>query len=443
MKVVIIGGGTAGSEIAWRLRQQNKEVEITILEKSEYTQYSPCALPYVISGEIENFEDIFLFDRHHYRDNAIELKNGCEVQDIDTQKQQIKYRKNGKTETISYDRLILATGCKFSPPNIPGLDQCSYLTLATVDDAKTIKNKTNSGDKALIIGAGYIGMELTGALYKKSLEVTVLEAENRILPANFDERFASKIREPIEDKGIKIITEANIENIAPQQAKLNKGTIEYDHLFICCGLVPDTSLASQAGLECDQGIVVDEQGRTSDENIYACGDAAESINLVDDTKISTQLATTAVRQARVIAENILGGNKKCDKVLNTNISEFDGLIFGSTGVTENYCKQNDIETVSATYKGETKAEYHPDSKNIWVRMVADLNGRIIGCQIAGYEEVAGRLNMSALAIGQGLHLDELLSSETCYNPAIAPIFDPLLMAAEICEKKRKLVNKSN
>jgi NADH oxidase (H2O2-forming) len=437
MRIIIIGGGTAGSEVAWRLRQQNKEVEIIILEKGEYTQYSPCALPYVISGDIKDPDDIFLFNRNSYGDNDIKLKTGCRVKNIDTKEQQVKYQKNGETETISYDRLVLATGCKFKPPDIPGLDQCSYLTLATVNDAKTIKNKVNPKDKALIIGAGYIGMELAGALYERGLGVTVLESENRILPANFDDKFSSKIRELIENKGVKIVTEAEIKKLAPRQAELNKGTIEYDHLFICCGLMPDTSLASQAGLECNQGIIVDEQNRTSDKNIYACGDAVESINLVDNTKILSQLATTAVKQARVIAENILGENNKQEKILNTNISEFDGLVFGSTGVIENYCKQNNIETVSATYKGKTRAEYHPDSKDIWIKMIADLNGKIIGCQIAGYEEVAGRLNMASLAIKQGLSLKELISSETCYNPAIAPIFDPLIIAAEVCEKKKK------
>lgn len=441
MKVVIIGGGTAGSEVAWRLRQQNKEVKITILEKSEYTQYSPCALPYVISGDIDNPEDIFLFDRNSYNDNDIELKTGCRVEDIDTKEQQIKYQKDDKAETVSYDRLVITTGCKFTAPEIPGLDQCSYLTLATVDDAKTIKNKANPKDKALVIGAGYIGMELAGALHKRGLEVTVLEAENRILPANFDGKFSSNIRGPIENKGVKIVTEAEIKKLTPQQAELSGETIEYDHLFICCRLVPDTSLASQAGLECNQGIIVDERNKTSDKNIYACGDAVESVNLIDGTKTLSQLATTAVRQARVVAENILGGDKKQTKVLNTNISEFDGLIFGSAGVTEDYCKQNNIEIVSTTYKGGTKAECYPDSKDIWVKMIADLNGRIIGCQIAGYEEVAGRLNMAALAIKQRSTLESFLSGETCYNPAIAPIFDPLLVATETCEKKRDLINR--
>lgn len=437
MKVVIIGGGTAGSEVAWRLRQQNKKAEITILEKSNYTQYSPCALPYVVSGEIKK-DDIFLFNLDSYSDNNIDLNTGCEVKDIDREKQQVKYDQNGKTQTLSYDRLVITAGSKFSPPNLPGLDQCSYMTLTRPDEAEGIKNKVEPNDKTLVIGAGYIGTELAGALYKLGAEVTILEAENRILPATFDDKFSSHIQNFIREKGIRIITEADIKNLSPEQVELREENITYDHLFICCGLTPDTSLAFRAGLECDQGIVVDEYGRTSDKNIYACGDAVESVNLIDDTKALSQLATTAVRQARVIAENISDKNKKFDKVLNTNVSEFNGLIFGSTGVTENYCRQNNIETVSATYTGETRAEYHPESKEMRVKLIADQNGRVIGCQIAGYEGVAGRLNTAALAIKQELNLKELISSETCYNPAIAPIFDPLTVAAEICWKKLNL-----
>lgn len=440
MQVVIIGGGTAGSEVAWRLRQQDKDVGITILEKGSYTQYSPCALPYVISGDIASFQDIFLFDRNSYSSNNIELKTGCEVEGINRQKQEVEYQKGGKRETIAYDRLVITTGCKFSPPDIPGLDQCSCLSLAGADDAKAIRDKVNAGDKALVVGAGYIGIELASALHKLGLEVTVLEAEDRIVPANFDRQMSSKIQSVIKGKGVKTITEVEIKNITPKQAELAGEVVAYDHLFVCCGLIPDTGLASQAGLECAQGIVVDEQGRTSDKNIYACGDAVESINFIDDSKTLSQLATTAVRQARVVAGGILGVNKKREKVLNTNISEFDGLVFGSTGVTEAYCRENDIETVSALYRGGTRAEYYPENKDIWVRIVADLNGRIIGCQIAGHEEVAGRLNAAALAIKQGLSLDELIQSETCYNPAIAPIFDPLAMAAEICLKKLNFKN---
>jgi NADH oxidase (H2O2-forming) len=438
MQVVIVGGGTAGSETAWRLRQQDKDARVIILEKGSYTQYSPCALPYVISGDIKAFEDIFLFDSNFYSANKIELKTGCKVESIDREKRQVACQIDGKSEIITYDRLVLAGGCKFSPPDIPGLDQCSYLSLARVDDAKVIRDRVGAGDKALLIGAGYIGIELAAALYKQGLEVTVLEAQDRILPANFDKQMSSKIQAAIEAKGVKIITGAEIKHLDPKQAELGGQAIAYDHLFVCCGLVPDTDLASQAGLECAQGIVVDEQGRTSDENVYACGDAVESINFTDGSKILSQLATTAVRQARVVAGNILGGSKKREKVLNTNISEFDDIVFGSTGMTEVYCGENNIETVRALYRGGTRAEYYPENKDMWVSIVADLNGRIIGCQIAGYEGVAGRVNMAALAIKQKLSLDDLISSETCYNPAIAPIFDPLTIAAEVCRKKLDL-----
>ncbi len=443
MKILIIGGGTAGSEVAWRLRRLNKEVEIVILEKGKHTQYSPCALPYLISGKIKNIDDIILFDQNFYNYNKIDLQLGADVKDIDSGKQLVKYIKNSKAKTINYDYLVLANGLSFNPLLIPGLEDCHYFKLKSLEDAVAIKKAVKKNDKALIIGAGYIGVELAEALSCLGLKVTIAEGKNHLLPAVFDKKMAEKISEEIEKKRVKIIIEAKIEKILKKEAQINGKKIKYDHLFVCCGLSADKSMALKAGVKCDKGIITDDFGKTSDKKIFAAGDLAESINLIDGKKTLSQLATTAVRQANVLAQNILGGNKKNEMVLNTSISKFGDLIFGASGVSQKYCQDNGIAAESAFYEGKTKAEYYPDAKKILTKIIALPNGEIIGCQIAGYKDIAGRLNMAALAIKQKLTLEELIASETCYNPAIAPIFDPLLLAAEICLKKIKAKHESS
>jgi NADPH-dependent 2,4-dienoyl-CoA reductase/sulfur reductase-like enzyme len=216
---------------------------------------------------------------------------------------------------------------------------------------------------------------------------------------------------------------------------------------VACGLSADLSLAKQIGLKVNKGIIVNEYLETSKKNIYAVGDLVESINFVDNKKVLSQLATTAVSQAKVLAQNIIANkekeealNSKRNKVLNASVSKFGNLIFASCGVKSDYCLQNNIKTISTFYKAEDKAHYYPKAKAMYVYLISDTKGKIIGCQIAGYHEVLGRLNMVSLAIIQGLTLEEFINLETCYNPALSPIFDPLIVTAEICLKKLKAKN---
>lgn len=435
MRIIIIGGGVAGSEVAWQLRRLNKEVEIIILEKSEFLQYSPCALPYVIGDKIKKIDEIFLFDRSFYNDNKIILNSKARVKKINKAKKEVFFEKDKKTETLKYDYLVIATGATIKQPDIPGLKDCDYSTLKTITDAEKIKGSIKPNEKAVILGAGYIGVELAEALHLNNLEVFLLEAQGHLLPSTFDHELALQIQSFMEKSGINIITNAQIKNIASQKIDLNNKIIEYDHLFACCGFQPNINLALATDLKCGKGIIIDSQGRTSDENIYACGDCVESVNLIDNHAILNQLATTAVFQARVVAENILGNQRENRKVINASISRFYKIIFGSCGVTEKYCQLNNVKTVSVVYTGKSRAEYYPGSQDIFVKIITQLNGRIIGCQIAGFEEIAGRLNMISLAIGKGITLKEFIETETCYNPSVTPVFDPLITAAEVCLKK--------
>jgi NADH oxidase (H2O2-forming) len=226
-----------------------------------------------------------------------------------------------------------------------------------------------------------------------------------------------------------------VKEVTDKIVKVEGENISYNYLFLACGLSPDFKFLDNLSLDYNRGVLVDDKFKTSDNSIFAIGDLVESINLVDQQKTLSRLATTAVSQAKSLAKYLLNKKEERIGVLSASISEFNGLIFASTGLNEKYCLENNIQIISAFYRAKDKAEYYPEARDMYVYILASLEGKILGCQIVGYSEVAGRLNMISLAIQNNLSLYQFVNSETCYNPALSPIFDPLVVAAKICIKK--------
>lgn len=439
MKVVIIGGGSAGTTCAYELRKLDKEAEITVLEKTQNTQYSPCALPYFLSGEI-NFDDMFIFNLSDYQNNNINLVLNATVYSVDKENGIVFYKEDSNQKQLHYDKLVIATGSSNFIPPIKGIENANYYTLKTIEDAKTIAENIESGKHSVIIGAGVIGVELGAALAEHE-KVSLIEAKESILPGMFDSDMAKLIKKHLQAKGITILEGTKINEIAENNLLLNQEQINYDKLFLSTGVQPNTKLAQDSGFGVDKGIKVNEYMQTNDENIYACGDCAESTEFYLKEKILSQLGTTAVRQARVIANNILGKEMKFPFVVNNTISKIGELYAGSVGITQQRAKESNINAISAKYTGNVRSEYYSTKEKITIKLVCDLSGTLIGGQIIGDSEVVGRLNLIALAIQKQCHVSEVARLETCYNPPCAPIFDPLSIASEICLKKLKMRGK--
>ncbi|MFW5991319.1 MAG: NAD(P)/FAD-dependent oxidoreductase [Candidatus Nanoarchaeia archaeon] len=439
MKVVIIGGGSAGTTCAYELRKLDKEAEITVLEKTQYTQYSPCALPYFLSGEI-NFDDMFIFDLSDYQNNNINLVLNATVYSVDKENRIVFYKEDSNEKQLHYDKLVIATGSSNFIPPIKGIENANYYTLKTIEDAKTIAKNIESGKHSVIIGAGVIGVELGAALAEHE-KVSLIEAKESILPGMFDSDMAKLIKKHLQAKGITIFEGTKINEIADNCLFLNEEQINYDKLFLSTGVQPNTKLAQETGLGVDKGIKVNEYMQTNDENIYACGDCAESCEFYSKKSILSQLGTTAVRQAKTIATNIAGIQDKFPPVVNNTISKIGELYAGAVGITQQRAKESNINAISAKYTGNVRSEYYSTKEKITIKLVCDLSGTLIGGQIIGDSEVVGRLNLIALAIQKQCHVSELASLETCYNPPCAPIFDPLSIASEICLKKLKMRGK--
>ena len=434
-KIVIIGGGAAGTTCAFELRKLNKKAEITIIERTGNLEYSPCALPYVLAGEIDSFDDIFVFKRSDYDNNDINLLLNTAVTSIDKKAKKVSYTAEGKEGELEYDELVLATGSVPKLPPIPELEKAKPFVLKTIADAKRISENINSDDRSVIIGAGLVGLELAIALNKKGEKVTVLEAQDRPLPGILDKDMSDRISQYLADIGVELLVNTKIEQIEKEKVHLKDNSLSFDKLCVCTGMQASTGLAEQAGLDCGEAIDVNEQLQTSDENIYACGDCVLSTEMNTGKKILSQLGTIAVRQGKTVARNILGQEEQTPAVVNNTITKMGEMFVGSVGITLERARQEGFEAVAAKYSGEVRSEYYPPSSRITVKLISDKNGKLLGGQIIGREEVAGRMNMLSLAIGQGMTLDDLIDTETCYNPASAPINEPVSVAAEIGKKK--------
>lgn len=437
-RVIIIGGGSAGTTVAFELRKLSKEIGITIIEQSKYTEYSPCALPYVIGREIYAPEKIFIYKIEDYANNEINLMLRTMVQGIDTKEKIVKILEEDRIIELKYDYLVIASGSILNMPRISGLDTLRYLPLKTIDDAREIMS--DRGRRVLIIGGGLIGVEVAGIL-SRDRQVTLIES-SFILNQILDEDMASEVITYLESIGVTVRENTNIEKIEEGKAIMGSDILRFDTLIIATGMKPNSELAKDAGIKTGKGIIVDKNLRTSDKNVYACGDVAESVSGINGKNILSMLGSTAVKQARIIASNILGDERKASPVFMPTILKTKELTIGATGMTETQAEKQGIKTVSAIFTGATKAEYYPFGKQIRVKIISDMEGNIMGAQIIGQEEVAGRINTITMALQKRAMLDDLCCLETVYNPAIAPVFDPIVVTAEVCKKKLKYALKN-
>ncbi|MBW2971105.1 FAD-dependent oxidoreductase [Candidatus Woesearchaeota archaeon] len=427
MRVVIVGGGAAGVTVASELRKVDKDVDITILEKSDQYTYSACSLPYVISGEIQDMDSITTFDKHFFDSNNIKFLMKAEAASIDRNSKKLKYLKNGKEEELSYDYLVLATGSKPLIPNINGLEKVKYYTLKTKQDAMAIMHQLDKTKNAVIIGGGMIGVELAAALSSRNIKTTIAEAQKQILSAMLDPSMSQIVERYLVDKGVAIITDLKAPQVIENKVIADTSTVPFDFLAVACGFQPEVTLAKQAGLEVERGIKVRSTQQTSDEVIFACGDCVE-------VHQCAWLATNAVQQARVVAQNILGNWTELPEMLNTMVSHIGGLIIASTGSTSPQLEASGKKPISSLYTGETRAEYCPKAKKMTVNLIA-IGTKLRGCQIISQEEVVGRINWAALAIQHGLEVNQLANAESAYNPVASAMYDPLIVAAQILQKK--------
>lgn len=453
--IVIIGCGAAGATAAQFAKKTDRKAQVTIFESSVFSQYSKCGIPYAISGEIPKIMDLIEFSSDWFQKARINLQLNTMVTGINTEKQFIIAEKNdGSIIKKQYSDLIIATGATPAIPPIKNLYngntnqlRKNIFTVRTIPDAKHIVAAAQPGLHATIVGAGLIGLEMADSLFKRGLQVTIIEALPTILTNMLDEDMSNpilkKIRETIPIhihtfvKEIIIDEEENISSVIVKDNETQKqGEIKTDILIIAAGIHPNTDLAKQIGctIGLTGGIQVDDHSSTTISSIYAVGDCTEYVEFVTATPLPIGLGSIAVRQGIAAGTNAAGGSYQLPNgFLQTATSEFFGIEIGSVGPSTQIRK--DMETITAKHTSLTKPDYFPGGTPITLKTIIDAeSGIIIGAQAVG-ENAAQRVNTYATAVLAKLHIDTFRKMETAYAPPIAPTLDVVTLAADIASSK--------
>mgnify|MGYP005634877279 CR=1 FL=1 len=442
-KIVIIGAHAAGTDAASAARKTDRSAEITLITSQNVAGYSPCGIPFVLGGHISSFEELVVFPPSYYQMMKIDLRLETTAKKINVEDKTVEIEdKNGKSETLQYDSLILATGAYPFVPPIKGREKKGVFTLRTLEDGKRINQALEKAKSAVVIGAGLIGLEAAVSFIERGLKTTVVELLPQVLPAMLDRDMARLVQKNLEEKGLSIITGKGVDEILGDDhvsgVSVAGEEIPADLVIVATGVRPNVQLAKDAGIKIGEtgGIKTNMRMETSVKDVYAAGDCAESVNMITKRPMLSQLGTTAVRQGKVAGINAAGGYAVFMGCLGSAITRLFDLEIGATGLTEFAAGRVGIETVAGSITSKTRADYYPGGKSIRVKIIVDKDTeRIIGGQIVGGEEVTQRINALSFAIQKQMTVRDLAKADTCYAPPVNETWEPMVLAAEIALRR--------
>ncbi|WP_343690882.1 FAD-dependent oxidoreductase [Chitinophaga sp.] len=440
MKYLIIGAVAGGASTAARLRRLDEHAEIIIFEKGAYISYANCGLPYYIGDVIRDRNKLFVQTAASFSKRFnIDVRVNSRVTDIDTEAQTVEvfHEPSGETYEESYDKLVIAVGAEPIRPPLPGIDGEGIFTLRNVVDTDKIKHHISQANikKAVIVGAGFIGLEMAENIHGLGIEVEIVEMGAQIL-APVDFPIAAIIQQHIRKKGITLHLNTAVTSVSKNEVTLNnRDVINTDIVILNIGVKPDLQLAAAAGLETGRGIIVNEYLQTSDPNIYAVGDVIEFRNPVTGIPTITTLAGPANKQGRILANNLVYGNtQKYNGSINTAILKVFDMTVGTTGIASKHLKTAEIEHFVSTTHGMSHAGYYPGSRQMTIQIAfKPANGQLIGAQIAGYDGVDKRLDVFSSLIQQGKTIYDLIEFEQAYAPPYSSAKDPINIAGMVAE----------
>lgn len=443
MKHIIIGGVAGGATAAARIRRADEGAEIVMLERGKYISYANCGLPYYIGGVISDRERLFVQTPESFGKRFnIDVRVENEVVEIQPKEHTVTIRrKDGSQYKETYDKLLLSPGASPVRPPLPGIDSEGIFTLRNVNDTDRIKTylTTKSVKRAVVVGAGFIGLEMAENLHHAGVDVSVVEMGNQVM-APVDFSIAAHLHKHLTQKGVSLYLE---QAVAAFERKGNEirvilksgETIVADMVILSIGVRPETTLAKAAGLRIGEtgGIWVDEYLQTSEADIYAVGDAIEFPHPITGKPWLNYLANPANRQGRIVADNMVEGNKYAyEGAIGTAIAKVFDMTVASTGLAAKRLKQLGMEyAVSVTHSG-SHAGYYPDALPLTVKLVFHpKTGKLYGAQSVGYDGVDKRIDQIALLIKQGGTVYDLIRLEHAYAPPFSSAKDPIAIAGYV------------
>ncbi|MGM0471771.1 MAG: CoA-disulfide reductase [Bacillota bacterium] len=444
-KVLIVGGVAGGASTAARLRRMDEEAEIIIFERGEHISFANCGLPYHIGEVIEEREKLLVQTPEAMEarfDIDVRIKN--EVVEIDRKQQQIEVEDldEGRTYSEDYDYLVLSPGAEPILPPVEGARGDNIFTLRNIPDTDRIKAAiaAEGVEKAVVVGAGYIGLEMAENLHKQDLEVSLVEMAPQVL-GPIDREMAAQVHNHLRMHDVDLYLEDGVVELSDQQdkkqVKLESGAeISADLVIMAAGVDPNTELAEEAGLEIGQAgaIKVNDYLQTSDERIYALGDAIEVKNFVTGKPQHIPLAGPANKQGRIVADNLTGREKKFTGTLGTAIAKVFDLTVGATGCDETQLKEAGIDYKVAYVTRKNHASYYPNALPLTIKLLFTREGgKLLGAQVVGYDGVDKRLDVLATAIRFEKTVFDLQDLDLAYAPPFGSAKDPVNMAGFVAD----------
>ena len=445
MKVLIIGGVAGGATAAARIRRLDEQAEITVFERSGYISYANCGLPYYIGGVITDPEDLTLqTPESFFARFRINMKVHHEVIAIDPGRKTVRVKnlKSGEEFEEAYDKLILSPGAKPTQPKLPGVGIKKVFTLRTVEDTFRMKEyiAENQPKSAILAGGGFIGLELAENLKELGMDVTIVQRPKQLMNP-FDADMASFIHSEMRKHGVKLALGHTVEGFEENGNGVDvllkdEKPLHADMVVLAIGVIPDTQLAKEAGLELGikGSIVVNDRMETSAPDIYAAGDAVQVKNYVTGQDALISLAGPANKQGRIIADNICGGDSRYRGSQGSSVIKVFDMTAATTGINETTAQKAGLDIDAVILSPMSHAGYYPGGKVMTIKVIFEKETyRLLGAQIVGYEGVDKRIDVLATAIHAGMKAPELKELDLAYAPPYSSAKDPVNMAGYMAE----------
>lgn len=443
MKIIIIGAVAAGMSAAAKARRLDKNAEIIVYEKTDVVSFGACGLPYFVGNYFENKDEMIARSADKIIESGIDLKLFHEVIDVDFDKKEVVV-KNINTGDIfrnNYDKLMIATGASAKLLDINGINLKNIFTLKSLEDGVLLKEQIlkNENKNIVILGAGFIGIEMAHAAHKLGKNVTIIQLNDRILQDTFDKEITDLLEEELLDKGINLkLSETVVEFKGTEKIEevvTDKSTYKADIVVVAIGINPNTKFLENKNLNMDKGaIIVDQFGMTNIEDVYAAGDCATIFNLVKQENTYTPLATGANKLGRVVGENLCGKNTKYIGSLGSSCIQVIDMEAGRTGITEKEASDLNLDYKTIFIKDKNQTSYYSGQEDIFVKLIYDKNTKVIlGGQIVGKKGAVLRVDVLASAIYNKMTTEELAMLDLCYAPPFARTWDVLNIAGNVAK----------
>ncbi|MEY2438006.1 MAG: hypothetical protein QOF97_2842 [Acidimicrobiaceae bacterium] len=436
-RLAVIGGDAGGMSAAAQARRTDPSLEIVALEKSEWTSYSACGIPYVVSGVIDSIDELVARSPQEHRDRSrIDVRTRHEVEAIDVAAGRLDVRDHGHARTIQvpFDLLLLGMGARPIRPDVPGVDLPEVHGVQTLADAASLLRRAEASEcrNVVVVGAGYIGLEMAEAFVIRGARVIVVERGAHVM-RTLDAEMAAPIEAAMRRIGIDLRLGVDVTGFEPGTVHTTVGSLPADVIVLGLGVEPNADLAAAAGIELGvRGAVhVNRRQETSVAGVYAAGDCAESWHIVSQRPVHVALGTVANRQGRVAGTNLGGGYATFPGVVGTAITKVCSTEVARTGLTEHEATTAGFAFVSATIDSTTIAGYLPDAPAVTVKALAERgSGRLLGAQIVGGQGAAKRIDVFATALHAGFTAQEVFDLDLSYAPPYSPLWDPITVSAK-------------